>query len=264
MIITGAGLDSLVQPQGVLMKIKSIVVGFATACFFLSTHAQTSEIKTNKNSIQVIDKKIRAMYPNTKFTDIRPSVLPGLVEIVMGQNIAYTDSQARYFIFGRVFDMKEQVDLTAQRLKEQRANQRVKYPASFLNNAIKTVKGDGSRQLVVFSDPNCPYCKNLERELAKLDNLTVYTFIYPVLGDDSKTLAIATWCAPDKSAAWRDLMLRQIRSILTSCVTPINENVTLGTQLGVTGTPTLIASDGRVLHGAASAEKINEWLGEGR
>jgi thiol:disulfide interchange protein DsbC len=137
----------------------------------------------------------------------------------------------------------------------------VEYPKGLLGNAIKTVKGDGSRQLAVFADPNCGYCKKLEQELTKVDNVTIYTFLYPVLGEDSKTLAIATWCAADRSKAWSDWMLNQKRPALVSCVTPINDNTVLGSRLGVTGTPTLIAADGRILPGAAPADKINEWLG---
>lgn len=246
------------------MKTKlTTIAALLVVSIAFSVQAQTQEGKSvNAKTSEVIAQKIRTTYPNTTFTDIHPSVIAGVYEVVMGQNIAYTDSAARYFIFGRVFDMKEQVDLTAQHLKDQQDNLRADYPAPFLKNAIKTVKGDGTRQLVVFSDPNCPYCQRLEKEIARLNNITVYTFLYPVLGDDSKTLSIATWCAPDKSAAWADLMQRQIRPVLTACVTPINDNTVLGSKLGVTGTPTLITVDGRVLAGAASAEKIDAWLSE--
>lgn len=213
------------------------------------------------SAAKVVGDKFRTMYPNTTFTDIRSSELAGLYEVVMGQNVAYTDATGRYFLFGHLFDMKDQVDLTSQRQQTQQASRKTEYPAKFLTNAIKVVKGNGSRQLVVFSDPNCPYCKKLEQELVKLDNVTIYTFLYPVLGEDSKTLAIATWCATDRARAWGDMMLQQKRPALVSCVTPINDNTVLGTRLGVTGTPTLIAADGRILPGAASADKINEWLG---
>jgi len=176
--------------------------------------------------------------------------------------MAYTDAEARYFVFGHLYDMQQQVDLTAQRLKEQQENQRIAYSVLPLRHAIKTVKGDGSREFAVFSDPNCPYCQKLESEIAGLDNVTVYTFLYPVLGEDSTSLAIAIWCASDPTVAWRDFMLDRTRPALTSCLTPINDNIALGSSLGVNGTPTLIAKDGRVLHGAVNAEKIQAWLGE--
>lgn len=214
-------------------------------------------------SLQAVAARFRAMYPNTRITEIRASGIDGLYEVAMGQNTAYTDATGHYFVFGHLFDMQAQVDLTAQREREQQNNRRVEYPSALLGNAIKTVKGNGSRQLVVFSDPNCPYCKKLEQELAKVDNVTIYTFLYPILGDDSKTLSIATWCAGDRAQAWSNLMLNQKRPSLLSCTTPISDNTVLGSRLGVTGTPTLIAADGRILPGAAPAGKISEWLDAG-
>lgn len=245
-----------------MMKIKKLLAVAALAAATTLSYAQAPAAQPDADpAVKAVSEKFRAMYPKTTFSDIRASGIAGLYEVVMGQNIAYTDATGRYFVFGHLFDMKEQVDITAQRQQEQQASRKVEYPAQFLANAIKVVKGDGSRQLVVFSDPNCPYCKKLEQELVKLDNVTIYTFLYPVLGEDSKTLSIATWCASDRARAWSDMMLGQKRPTLVSCVTPINDNTVLGTRLGITGTPTLIAADGRMLPGAAPADKINEWLG---
>lgn len=238
--------------------LKAVLATVAVIGFNLPAHAQ---VEPSAEKVAEINAKFKAMYPNTTITDLRASGVEGLYEVLMGNNVAYTDASGRYFVFGHLFDMAQQVDLTAQRLQERQNNRKVEFPAKHLANAIKTVKGDGSRQLVVFSDPNCGYCKKLEPELAKLDNVTIYTFLYPVLGEDSKTLAIATWCAPNRNRAWTDLMMGQKRPALVSCATPIAENTTLGAGLGITGTPTLITADGRLLPGAASAEKINEWLG---
>jgi len=241
-----------------MMKIKQLLAAIGLCVLGSNVGAQDA---ARDSATQAIAARFKAMYPQTSFSAIRASGVAGLYEVVMGNNIAYTDESGRYFIFGHLFDMEEQVDITDQRLAEQQARRKVVYPAAFLDRAIKTIKGDGSRQLVVFSDPNCPYCKKLEQELAKVDNVTIYTFLYPVLGDDSKTLAVATWCARDRTKAWSDFMLANKRPPLVSCVTPINDNVVLGSRLGVTGTPTLIAADGRMLPGAASAAKIAEWLG---
>ncbi|WP_349294221.1 disulfide isomerase DsbC N-terminal domain-containing protein [Herbaspirillum aquaticum] len=101
-----------------------------------------------------VAEKFKAMYPKTTFREIRKSQVAGLYEVVMGDNIAYTDDSGRYFIFGHLFDMQQQVDLTAQSKLE---SQRVEWPGQYLGQAIKTVRGDGSRGLVVFSDPDCPY-----------------------------------------------------------------------------------------------------------
>ena len=212
--------------------------------------------------------KLKAMYPNTSFTSVRPSAIEGIYEVMMGQNVGHTDGGGRFFMFGHLFDMKELVDLTAQALGQAAPGKHevktsVEYPSEHLANAIKTVKGDGSRQLVVFSDPNCPYCKKLEQELAKLPNVTIYTFLFPVLGPDSRSLSIAMWCAPNRAQAFSDFMLKGKRPAMKSCTTPLDDNATLGGRLGVTGTPTLIAADGRFMPGAAPAVKINQWLNDG-
>lgn len=210
-----------------------------------------------------IVEKLNAMYPKTTFKEIRKSQVSGLYEVVMGDNIAYTDDSGRYFIFGHLFDMKEQVDITAQRKID---SKKVEFPAQHLANAIKTVKGDGSRALAVFSDPDCPYCKQLEGELARLDNVTIYTFLYPLesLHPEAKTKAISVWCAPNKAKAWSELMLAGKNPKLVACNNPVNDNLVLGSGLGVVGTPTLIAADGRLLPGAAPAEKIDQWLNAGK
>ena len=175
------------------------------------------------------------------------------------RSVAYTDDSGRYFIFGHLFDMKEQVDLTAQRRVDSR---KVEFPSQFLANAIKTVKGDGSRVVAVFSDPDCPYCKKLEGELARLDNVTIDTFLYPLeqIHPEAKTKSIAVWCAADRQQAWSQMVLTGSAPKLVACNNPVNDNLVLGSRLGVTGTPTLIALDGRLLPGAVPAEKLDQWL----
>jgi thiol:disulfide interchange protein DsbC len=175
----------------------------------------------------------------------------------MGDNIAYTDDAGRFFLFGHLFDMEKQVDLTALRKSEAK---RSEFPAQFLANAIKTVRGDGSRVLAVFSDPECPYCKTLEGELARLGNVTIYTFPYPILSPESRIKSIAVWCAPDREQAWTQAVLTGTIAKLNACANPVEDNLVLGSHLGVTGTPTMIALDGRMLHGAVPAEKLDVWL----
>ena len=219
----------------------------------------TAAIAQDAAPSQIVEK-FKGMYPNTTFKEIRKSQIAGLYEVVMGENIAYTDESGRYFLFGHLFDMKEQVDITAARKVE---TKKVEFPSQHLANAIKTVKGDGSRTVAVFSDPDCPYCKKLEGELARLNNVTIYTFLYPLetLHPEAKTKSIAVWCAPDKAKAWSALMMAGVTPTLQACNNPINDNLVLGSKLGVVGTPTLIALDGRTLPGAAPADKIDQWLG---
>lgn len=238
--------------------IKSAMTAAALAAMTLCAFAQDHQ-PVEDPAIQQIAQRFKVMYPRTSFREVRKAQVSGLYEVVMGDNIAYTDETGRYFIFGHMFDMKEQVDLTAQRKVEAR---KAEFPAAFLQNAIKTVKGDGSRVVAVFSDPDCPYCRKLEGELARLDNVTVYTFLYPLesLHPEAKTKAISVWCAQDQRAAWTQTVMTGAAPKLVACNNPVNDNLVLGSRLGVVGTPTLIAMDGRVLPGAAPAEQIDKWL----
>lgn len=236
------------------MKFKSFVIGVAVAAICATTAyaADSEEI--------ALERTLRGLYPSTQITGVRKAGIGGLFEVVMGKNIGYTNSDGRFFIFGHIFDMKTQQDLTAQRLDELNVVNLAELP---LKDAIRTVRGDGSRILAVFSDPDCPYCKKLEQELLKLDNVTIYTFLFPLDGlhPDASKKAKSIWCSPDKSAAWRDYMLHDKPPVTgKSCDSPIDRNVRLGQKLNFNGTPTLVASDGRVLPGAAPIEQIEKWL----
>jgi thiol:disulfide interchange protein DsbC len=206
-----------------------------------------------------IRKNLSERLPNLpKIDEVSKTPMNGLFEIRMGNEVMYSDAEGNFLIQGALIDVKQKRNLTEERMDKLSA---IPFDQLPLKTAFTQVRGNGKRKLAVFADPNCGYCKKLEQELTKVDNVTIYTFLYPVLGEDSKTLAIATWCAADRSKAWSDWMLNQKRPALVSCVTPINDNTVLGSRLGVTGTPTLIAADGRILPGAAPADKINEWLG---
>lgn len=211
------------------------------------------------DAVPQVAERFRAKYPRTSFKEVRKAKVQGLYEVVMGDNIAYTDEAGRYFIFGHMYDMQEQVDLTAQRKVE---TKKTEFPAKFLHNAIKTVKGDGSRVVAVFSDPDCTYCRKLEGEMARLTNVTIYTFLYPLetLHPLAKTKAVAVWCSKERQAAWSRAILTGEVPSLVACNNPINDNLVLGSRLGVVGTPTLIALDGRLLPGAVPAEELDRWL----
>jgi thiol:disulfide interchange protein DsbC len=213
-----------------------------------------------------IEAVLKATYPATSFRDIRSTPLPGIYEVTMGRNLAYVGSDARHFLFGHLYDMREQRDLTADRLE---AARRIDFASLPLADAITTVRGDGSRVLAVFSDPDCPYCRKLEQELAKLDNVTVHTFLYPLaeLHPEARKRAIAVWCAPDRAAAWKALMLDgsagKIAPPTAECVHPVDRNIALGRKLGVEGTPALFDVRGRHLAGAAPAQRIEAFLDAG-
>ena len=231
-------------------------------CLALTTPARADD----PGPIARIEAALKTAYPGTSFRDIRPTPLPGIYEITMGHNLAYVGSDARHFLFGHLYDMRAQRDLTADRLE---AARRIDFASLPLADAITTVRGNGSRALAVFSDPDCPYCRNLELELAKLDNVTVHTFLYPLaeLHPQARQHAIAVWCAPDRAAAWKALMLEgsagNSAPPTTECPHPIDRNIELARRLGVEGTPALFDVRGRHLAGAAPARRIEEFLEDG-
>jgi len=206
-----------------------------------------------------LGERLQALYPSTRFGEIRPTPWPGVFEVAMGANVAYVDASGQYFLFGHLYDMKAQRDLSAER-KDTLA--RVDFSALPLADAIKDVRGRGSRALAIFSDPDCPHCRRLEAELKGLSDVTIHTFLMPIasLHPQARAKAVAVWCAKDRLGAWQALMIRDQPPPAADCAHPVDRNVALAERLGVTGTPTLIATDGRVLPGAASAEQIQAWL----
>jgi thiol:disulfide interchange protein DsbC len=183
-------------------------------------------------------------------------------EVVMGTNLAYVDTSGRFFLFGHLFDMQAQRDLTAERKD---ALTRIDFAGLPLADALKEVRGNGSRMLAIFSDPDCPYCLRLETEIKSLSDITLYTFLMPIasLHPEARGKAIAVWCAVDPIAAWHALMWHDETSPPQDCPHPVDRNIALGERLGITGTPTLIASDGRIMPGAVSKAQIEAWLARG-
>jgi thiol:disulfide interchange protein DsbC len=206
---------------------------------------------------------LRGLYPQTQFKEVNRTNVPGVFEVVMGQNVAYVDQTGRYFFFGRMFDMQTQQDLTSGKLED---SGRIDMSQLKKEDAIKVVKGNGKRTLYVFSDPDCPFCKQLEKNLSTLNDVTIYTFMFPLesLHPDAKRKAVAVWCAKDKAKAWDDLMNKGTEAKGANCDNPVDRNMAVAERFGITGTPTLIAADGRKLPGAASASSISSWLDSGK
>ena len=204
-------------------------------------------------------ERLQALYPSTRFGAIHPTAWPGVFEVAMGANLAYVDATGRYFLFGHLYDMRQQRDLTAERKD---AMARIDFGSLPLADALTEVRGKGTRTLVIFSDPDCPYCRRLEAELRGLDDVTIHTFLMPLasLHPAARGKAVSVWCATDRLASWQALMLRDAMPPQADCPHPVDRNVALGEQLGINGTPTLIAGDGRVLAGAASRDQIEAWL----
>jgi thiol:disulfide interchange protein DsbC len=229
-----------------------------------STEA-TAPVPNNPNDpLAGVSARIKQRYPAMKYDSIAVTEVPGLYEVVMGKNVAYVDQSAQYFLFGHLFDMPGQRDLTAMRLE---TLNKVEFGQLPLQDAIKVVRGNGSRVLAIFSDPDCPHCKNLEMSLIALNNVTIYTFLYPLaqLHPAARDKAVAVWCSANKAQAWENLMVRNQLgkpSGQDKCNHPIDRNIALGNKLGINGTPMIIAADGRQLPGALAADRLDAWLNQ--
>lgn len=202
---------------------------------------------------------LQAKYPGTRFSAVNPSPLTGVYEVVMGRNIAYTDARGDYFLFGHVMDMARQRDVTADRQNDLR---KINFSALPPDSAITFVQGNGRRQLAVFSDPDCPYCRQLEAELAKLEDVTIRLYPYPLAGlhPEAMKKAQAVWCSPDRARAWRELLVNRVTPKVSPCETPLARNRELAASLGIAGTPVLIRADGRQNAGALKASELDDWL----
>jgi thiol:disulfide interchange protein DsbC len=206
-------------------------------------------------------------YPATSFGDIQRSAVPGIWEVWMGTNVAYVADEGRHFIFGHVYDMQTQTDITAQKkeqisVAQEAARPKLSFSDLPLSDAIKTVKGTGARKIAVFSDPHCQYCRNLEAELEKVDNVTVYTFLFPnrSLDQDAFATAEAIWCAPNRAAAWKNYMSAGTAPMQAHCSSPIGRIIALAEKAGIHGTPFLFFGNGTKAAGALDAAGLESRL----
>ena len=229
------------------------VVGIALMAAF-STLAIADEVS--------VKKAVEAAYPKFKVDKVTKTPYAGLYEVFMGGQIIYTDEKLTFLIAeGHLVDPKTKKDITGERLEELT---RIDFASLPLDQAIKVVKGNGSRKLVVFSDVDCPYCKRLERnELANVTDVTVYTFLYPIeqLHPDAASKSKLIWCASNRVKAWEDWILRdQLPSAAGNCEVPLEKVGQLARKIGVSSTPTMIFADGKRMLGAQPYKEIERML----
>jgi len=215
--------------------LKKITVLALAAGLLFSATAQASEADVKKAVESILGK-------NAKVDSVKKSGVLGLYEVVVGGEIAYVDEKANYLIFGNIIDVKAKKDLTEER-KLKLAQ--IKFSDLPLDLAIKQVKGNGKRVIASFEDPNCGYCKKLAKELVGMTDVTIYTFLYPILSPDSLEKSKAIWCASDKVKAWNDWMVNNSAPAAGKCDTnAVDKTVALGQKLNIRGTPTIFFTDG--------------------
>lgn len=200
----------------------------------------------------------------TKVESVTKSGYMGLYEVYADGNVLYTDEKMTAIMVGaQLIDVKTMKNVTEERMKKLSA---IKFSELPLERAIKQVKGDGRRVLATFEDPNCGYCKRLAKDLQKLDNVTVYTFLYPILSEDSVRKSRQIWCASDRAKAWSDWMVegRALNGKEDCDVSAIARNQELGRRLNITGTPTIFFVDGERVPGAMPLARIEQKLNQAR
>ena len=210
---------------------------------------------------QLIRKNLAARMPQLPRIDevVRTSVA-GLYEVRTGHDIQYTDEQGNFLVQGTILDTRTQVDLTEERIGKLTAIDFARLP---LADALVIKQGTGRRKLAVFVDPRCGYCKSFERELAEARDVTIYTFLYPVLGPQSSAMARDIWCAADKAAAWRAWMIGDkvpLKAMGKCDDAALQRNLAFGSKHRVRGTPGVVFEDGMRVPGAMNLDALERRL----
>lgn len=228
------------------------LAGFAglLVCSLASAFAQEAAIRKN----------LAERLPNLpKIEEVNKTPMNGLYEVRVSDNdIFYTDAEGNFLLHGNLLDTKNKRNLTEERTNKLSA---IDFAALPLKDAFVQVRGNGKRQLAVFEDPNCGYCKRFERDLQKINDVTIYTFLIPILGPDSVEKSKNIWCAKDKNKTWLDWMVRDQSPAKASCDTAaLERNLDFSRKHKITGTPTLFFADGSRVPGAISPAQIEKML----
>ena len=209
----------------------------------------------------VIRKNIAERLPDfPKIDEVTKTPIPGLYELRIGTEVLYTDEHGDHLIEGSIVETRSRTNLTEARINKLTA---IDFAALPLKDAIVWKQGTGARKLVVFADPNCGYCKKFEAEMQQVKDVTVYTFLLPILGGDSPDKSRDIWCAKDNGTVWREWMIRgtaPVRSMGQCDTSALQRNVALGKKYRVNGTPALVFEDGKRVPGALPPDQVEKQL----
>ena len=233
--------------------LRGLVLGLL-ACALSSAFAQEALIR--KNLAERLPKL-------PAIDEVSKTPMNGLYEVrINGSDIIYTDAEGNFLLQGHLIDTRAKANLTEQRIDKLSA---IDFDALPLKDAFIQVRGNGKRKMAVFEDPNCGYCKRFEADLQKINDVTVHTFLIPILSPDSAEKAKNIWCAKDKTKAWLDWMVREQAAAKASCdTTAIERNLAFSRKYKITGTPTIFFADGSRVPGAIGAQQIEKMLTAGK
>jgi thiol:disulfide interchange protein DsbC len=227
------------------------------AMMSMSTPARAGEDEIRKN--------LAARMPNfPKIDELAKTAIPGVWEIRIGMDVLYTDENGDHIIQGSLYDTKEKVNVTEKRVAKLTA---IDFKSLPFKDAMVVKQGDGSRKVAIFADPNCGYCKRFERDILAAKDVTIYTFLYPVLGEDSNVKSRAIWCTKDAQATWRAWMIdgKAPPKTMGECDTgAIDRNVAFGQKFRVSGTPAIIFEDGMRVPGAIPLDRFEKQLADAK
>lgn len=231
-------------------KAISTLIFLALACASIGAGASEATVKA------ALLKK----YPEVPVDTVTKTPVAGIYEVFSNGQMIYTDENANYlFVNANLIDTEKKTNLTEERMGKLTA---IRFDQLPLNLAVKKVKGKGTRKLAYFADPNCGYCKKFEQDLAKINDVTLYVFLYPVLGQDSLDKAKSIWCSKDKIKAWDDHLVNNIAPTAagTCDTSAIDKTIAFGKQKNISGTPTMFFADGQRVPGAIPGEMIEQRL----
>lgn len=210
-----------------------------------------------------LQKTLVERIPKVKVVDIQPASVPGWYEAFTGRSLFYTDATGDYILDGSLIDTRTKKNLTELRINERNV---IRFDSLPFERAIKFVKGDGSRRLAVFTDPDCPYCKRLEQEMKLVDNVTMYVFMFPLkIHPNAERHAKSIWCSDDRANGWTAWLLDEREPQDKTCADdPVEANLELGGKLNVSGTPTIYFEDGSRQGGAMKAADLETRMNEAK
>jgi thiol:disulfide interchange protein DsbC len=210
-----------------------------------------------------VKKLLETKFPGAVISNVSRSPYFGLYEVQFDERIVYTDAKVTYVVVGAIFDADSKRNLTEARMRQLN---RVAWDELPLDLAFKRVKGNGTRRMAIFADADCPFCRKLEADVKRLDDVTIYTFLFPLdqLHPDASRKSAIIWCAPDRAKAWDEFFdSGKLPDNGGDCPTPIKDTAALGERLHVVATPTLVFADGTIVPGAIPLAQLESEINKG-